>query len=179
MTCLLGKGVPFAYCGTNSVICQVRNLLCIWNEESEADAERLISDFYLRYRGCSGKELAAVKRERQRVFFGYFARALKPLGFKRRGTTWTKELGEGRSLSFEAKRSAYADMYDFNVILRDTSDIHRTASVERVSMLGRKTYNWQLMTEEQIHALITYSLETYIVPKLKENCVLTEAGELK
>jgi hypothetical protein len=165
--CMAGEEEWFADHGSDCDTCQVRNLLCVWNDESEAEAREAISAFYDRYRDCSKDEILAVKKERQKAFLDHFARALKPLGFKKKGTRWTKELGRGGALSFEAQKSAYSDQYYFNVIVHTVGNPYAWDAFDRVVMDRSDVYNWQLMTEEQIDALIQYTLKKHINPKLK------------
>ena len=146
--------------------CQVRNILCVWNDVSEANAQTNISDFYEQYKHHSKDEILAVKKERQKVFIDHFARALKPLGFKKKGTKWTKALDNEKALTFDAQKSAFSDQYYFNITIHNVSNIYATHSYERVVMYGSDIYNWQLMTEEQIENLIQYALKNYIEPKL-------------
>ncbi|MBQ7335093.1 MAG: hypothetical protein IJW92_01285, partial [Clostridia bacterium] len=78
---MAGEEEWFANQGSYIENCQVRNILCVWDNESEADAKKSISDFYKKYKNHSKDEILAVKRERQKEFLAHFARALKPLGF--------------------------------------------------------------------------------------------------
>lgn len=146
--------------------CQIRHILCVWDDTSEANAKTNISDFYEQYKLHSKDEILAVKKERQKVFIDHFARALKPLGFKKKATKWTKPLDNGKAITFEAQKSAFSDQYYFNVIVHNASNIYATHSYERVVMYGSDIYNWQLMTEEQIENLIQFALKNYINPKL-------------
>ena len=130
--------------------CQVRNILCVWDEESEANARTSISDFYEQCKDHSKEEILAVKKERQKEFLSHFARALKPLGFKKKGTKWTRALDNRRALTFDAQKSAFSDQYYFNVTVHEISNLYATYSYERVVMYGSDIYNWQLMTAEQI-----------------------------
>ena len=146
--------------------CQVRNILCVWDEESEINARTSISDFYKQYKDLSKEEILAVKKERQKEFLSHFARALKPLGFKKKGTKWTKLLENQRALTFYAQKSSFSDQYYFNVTVHNASDLYEIHSYERVVMYGSAIYNWQLMTEEQIDNLIQHALKNNIEPKL-------------
>ena len=156
----------FANHGSDMDNCQVRNILCIWDEDSESNARTSISDFYEQYKVYSKKEILAVKKERQKEFLSHFARALKPLAFKKKGTKWTRILDNGRALTFDAQKSAFSDQYYFNVTVHNASNLYAIHSYERVVMYGSDIYNWQLMTTEQIDNLIQYTLENYIEPKL-------------
>ena len=146
--------------------CQVRNILSVWDDASEANARTSISDFYEQYKNHTKEEILAVKKERQKEFLAHFARALKPLGFKKKGTKWTREVGNGRALTFDAQKSAFSDQYYFNVTVHEISNLYATYSYERVVMYGSDIYNWQLMTAEQIDNLIQYALKNYIEPKI-------------
>ena len=152
--------------GSDMDDCQVRNMLCIWDTESEADAKTIISNFYEQYKNHVKEEILAVKKERQKEFLAHFARALKPLGFKKKGTKWTRKLENGRALTFDAQKSAFSDQYYFNVTVHKASNLYATYSYERVVMYGSDIYNWQLMTQDQIENLIQYALKNYIEPRL-------------
>ena len=156
----------FANHGSDMDDCQVRNILCISDKESEINARTSISDFYEQYKDYSKEEILAVKKERQKEFLSHFARALKQLAFKKKGTKWTRILDNGRALTFDAQKSAFSDQYYFNVTVHDVSNLYATHSYERVVMYGRDIYNWQLMTAEQIDNLIQYTLKNYIEPKI-------------
>ena len=156
----------FANHGSDMDDCQVRNILSVWDDESEAAAKTSISNFYAQYKSHVKEDLLAVKKERQKEFLAHFARALKPIGFKKKGTKWTSELGNGRALTFDAQKSAFSDQYYFNVTVHEISNSYATHSYERVVMDGSDIYNWQLMTQNQIVNLIQYALKNYIEPKL-------------
>ncbi len=156
----------FANYGSYMNDCQVRNILCVWDDESEVTAKTSISNFYEKYKNHTKEEILAVKKERQKEFLSHFTCAFKPLGFKNKGTKWTKTLDNGRTLTFYAQKSAFSDEYYFNVIVHDSSNLNTTYSYERVVMDGSGIYNWQLMTQNQIDSLIQSALTNYIEPKL-------------
>lgn len=158
----------FADHGVDSDTCHVRNILCIWDEESEIQAKQTVSDFYHQYQNASKEEILALKKEREKAFLSHFAVALKPLGFKKKRTKWTKELGNGQALSLEAQKSAYSDQYYFNVSVHSVSDFYKRSADERVVLADSDIYNWQLMSEEQIENLVQCSLKNYIEPELKK-----------
>ena len=163
---MAGEEEWFVNHGADIVDCQVRNILCVWDEESEANARTSISDFYEQYRNHTKEEILAVKKERQKEFLAHFARALKPLGFKKKGTKWTRALDNRRALTFDAQKSAFSDQYYFHVTVHEISNLYAIYSYERVVMYGSYIYNWQLMTVEQIDNLIQYALRNYIEPKI-------------
>lgn len=156
----------FSNHGSDNEDCQVRNILCVWDSESETDAKKRISDFYEQYKNYTKDEILSVKKERQKLFFDHFSRALKPLGFKKNGTKWTKVLTNSSALTFHAQKSAFSDQYYFNVIVHNASNLYTVYSYDRVVIYGSDIYNWQLMTEEQIVNLVQLTLKNYIEPKL-------------
>lgn len=156
----------FSSFGWDDTECHLRNILFIHDENSEPFADEMIGEFYAQYKGCSKDEILRLKKERQKLFLEHFKQALKPLGFKKKNTRWTKDLGSGRALSFEAQKSAWSDQYYFNVIVHKSSDLYARESFQRVVMNGSDLYNWQLMTEQQIQDLIQFTLQNYILVKV-------------
>lgn len=163
---MLGDEEWFSNHGSDAEECQVRNICCIYDEKTENEIGESILQFYNQYKDCSKAEILAVKKERQKAFLAHFARALKPLGFKKKGTRWSKTIDGKKTLSFDAQKSAYSDQYYFNITVHNPSDYYSAFSNERVVMYGKNIYNWQLMTDEQIENLIQFTLKTYIEPIL-------------
>ena len=163
-----GNPAWFADHGVDNETCQVRNILWISEDTDEEKAALEISDFYRQYQTLSKDDILDLKKERQTVFLGYFARALKPLGFKKKGAKWTKPLKGDRSLSLEAQKSAYSDQYYFNVSVHADSDFYKRSSYERVMMCDSDIYNWQLMSRAQIERLVQFTLTTYITPLIEQ-----------
>lgn len=152
----------FSNYGWDDTECHLRNILFIHDEASELFSDEKIHGFYAQYKDCSKDEILRLKKERQKLFLAHFKQALKPLGFKKKNTRWTKDLGNGMALSFEAQKSAWSDQYYFNVIVHKTSDLYARESFRRVVMSGRDLYNWQLMTEQQIEDLIQFTMHNYL-----------------
>ncbi|MBP3554907.1 MAG: DUF4304 domain-containing protein [Clostridia bacterium] len=165
---MAGNEEWFADHGSDIDICPVRNILCVWDKESESSAKTSISDFYEQYKNYAKEAILAIKKERQKEFLSHFALALKPLGFKKKGTKWTRILNSGKALTFDAQKSAFSDQYYFNVIVHEASNVYQQLSYERVTRYGRDIYNWQLMTAEQIDDLIQHALKNYIEPKIEQ-----------
>lgn len=156
----------FANHGSYMDTCQVRNILSVWDEESENLVKTNISIFYEQYKNHSKDEILSVKKERQKEFLNHFARALKPLGFKKKGAKWTRILNDGTIVTFDAQKSAFSDQYYFNVLVYNESNLFVARHYERVVMHGSDIYNWQLMTEEQIESIVQFALTNHIEPKL-------------
>lgn len=82
----------FSNNGSDNDSCQVRNILSVCDESEETKVAEIISAFYMQYKNYSKDEILALKKERQKAFLDHFTPALKPLGFKKKGTKWTKDL---------------------------------------------------------------------------------------
>ncbi len=169
-TSFMGDEEWFFNDGTDSESCQVRNIASICENEDENTVKEIIEEFYSLYYSYSKDGILALKKERQKQFLGKFAAVFKPLGFKKKGARWTRDLGGSISLTFEAQKSAYSDQYYFNVILSPTIDFYKYQSYERVVMYDRDLYNWQLMSDCQINDLINYTLNNYINPLIAQYC---------
>ncbi len=165
ITAMAGCENEFAESGSDKDSCHVRNIIRI-SDGDEASARSVISDFYNKYKDFQKDAILELKKERQKNFLALFALPLKKLGFKKKGTKWTKILDEENALSFEAQKSAFSDQYYFNVSIHSPSDFYARSSYERVIMNGTDIYNWQLMSEEEICDLVEYSIKNYIEPKL-------------
>ena len=166
ITAMAGCENEFAESGSDKDSCQVRNIIRISGDGDEASARSLISDFYEQYKDFQKDAISEVKKERQKNFLAFFALPLKKLGFKKKGTKWTKILDDENALSFEAQKSAFSDQYYFNVSIHSPSDFYARSSFERVVLGGTQIYNWQLMSEKEIRDLVEYSIKNFIEPKL-------------
>lgn len=151
--------------GVDDVYCQLRQLLVISAHEEEAAADQIISDYYQKYHSVEKDQLLALKKEKQTEFLNHFNDALKPLGFKKRGATWTRPLEQGYAVVFNAQKSAYSDQYYFNLQIKPMAGPDSIRCYDtRVVMYGRDLYNWQLMSQKQIQNLLDYTLEQKILP---------------
>ncbi len=166
---MAGEEEWFPNNGSYNDSCQVRNIILVCNEMDDSKSGEIISAFYMQYKDYSKDEILALKKERQKTFIDHFTPALKPLGFKKKGTRWTKDLYNGTALSFEAQKSAFSDEYYFNVSTHNVSDFYARQSYERVVVHDSQIYNWQFMSEEQIDNLIQYTLTNYINPKIDKS----------
>ena len=65
--CLAGNEEWFVNHGAYIDDCQVRNILYVWDDDSEFDAKKRISDFYEQYKNHSKDEILYVKKEKQQI----------------------------------------------------------------------------------------------------------------
>ena len=64
---MAGDEAWFLNYGSNIDDCQMRNILCIWDSKSEADAEMCISGFYEQYKNYSKDEILSVKKRKAKT----------------------------------------------------------------------------------------------------------------
>ena len=172
--CMLGDTDYFPNYGSDEDSCHIRKIVSVTKEKEETVRQE-ITEFYDKYKLFEKDEILALKKEHQKDFLNNFAKALKPLGFKKKGAKWSKELENGYFLFFDAQKSAFSDEYYFNVSIKLLNENGVGCFYTRVVMCEQNIYNWQLMSEKQIEKLVNYTLGNYILPIL--NTPLQELGK--
>lgn len=134
------------------------------DEEQAADTIRQMHD---KFRSVEKDELLALAKEKRKAFIHQIALRLKPLGFKKKGNTWRREIPRGLTLAFNLQKSSYSDVYYFNV------DLHRedipgfgcySCRISPAGCAGKKwTMDWQLISPEALSAF----LDDRLVPHLR------------
>jgi hypothetical protein len=123
----------------------------------DSDAETLaaqIAAFFSRYRGTKKDALLDLAREKRKAYIAQFA-ALKPLGFKKKATTWTRPL-DSFELIFNLQKSAYADEYYYNIRFQPVgSRDYRRCHESRISP---GTLDWQALTARELDFFLTRTL---------------------
>ena len=153
--------------GAHSDTCQIRQILSICEKNDEIPVAQTIKKFYEKYKNYSKDEILSLKKELQKGFLDRFTHILKPLGFKKKGAKWSKELENNHLLTLDAQKSAYSDQYYFNISVHPITVPYLGCFNTRVVMFDSDIYNWQLMSDEQIDNLINFTMEHYITPILK------------
>ncbi len=174
--CMLGDEDYFSNYGSNKDDCHIRKIISVSKENEEA-AKQIIKDLYNKYKSFTKDEILSLKKECQKEFLNNFAKVLKPLGFKKKGTKWSRELENGYFLFLDAQKSAFSDEYYFNVIIKLLNESSVGCFYTRVVMGEQNIYNWQLMSDKQIETLVNYTLDNYITPIL--NTPLQDLGKNK
>ena len=103
-----------------------------------------------------------LKKERQKAFINKINDKLKTIGFKKKNTIWTKELGEGYQLDFSAYKSQWSDVYIFDVHVQNPNN--KVIYLNRINTCDRGMYNWQLLTDEEINVLFNYVINDVLRP---------------
>ncbi|MBQ4102570.1 MAG: DUF4304 domain-containing protein [Oscillospiraceae bacterium] len=145
--------------------------------EDEARVAQTIYEYHQRYCAVSKEELLLLAKEKRKGFVNIISDQLKPLGFKKKNSTWTYSLNENYYVSFNAQKSAYSDSYYFNIYIglfgtNNYGDCFYT----RVSPQNDVT-DWQLISKEEFLSWLHTMIETDLLPII--NTPLAELGAKK
>jgi len=149
----------------------------IKNEQDKIAVAATIKNVYDTYLHKSKDDILHLKKERQKQFLQKIADKLKPLGFKKKGAKWTRPLESDFCLEFEAQKSRWSDEYYFNVIVYHKDVQFPPCYGTRLTTNGKDIYNWQLMTDEELHCLLNEATQNILIPII--NAPLTELGTEK
>ncbi|MBQ7378422.1 MAG: DUF4304 domain-containing protein [Clostridia bacterium] len=156
----------------NSV--KLRFCSVIKNEQDQAHVANAVKSVYAAYFDKSKDEILSLKKERQKQFLQKIAEKLKPLGFKKKGTKWTKPLDRDFCLEFEAQKSRWSDEYYFNVSVYHKEVQFPQCYATRLNTNGKGIYNWQLMTDGELDCLLNGAIQSVLTPII--NTPLAELG---
>ena len=154
---------------------KLRHAAIIRDEGDEAEAARAIQAVFEQYRHTAKDDILALKKERQKEFLSRIHAYLKPLGFAKKASKWTRKLPDDFVLEFEAQKSAYSDVYYFNISLYPVGQPYPACFSTRLTTDGEQTHNWQILTDEQFREIMVRAIETYIRPILQTP--LSELGK--
>ena len=146
---------------------KLRHAAIIRDDEDEAEAARAIQAVFEQYRHTAKDDILALKKERQKEFLSRIHAYLKPMGFAKKASKWTRKLPDDLILEFEAQKSAYSDVYYFNISLYPVGQPYPACFSTRLTTDGEQTHNWQILTDEQFREIMVRAIETYIRPILQ------------
>lgn len=138
---------------------KLRHFVSIHGEEDQDEAKRAVQAIYEQYENITKDDVLALKKARQKAFLARIHARLKPLGFSKKASKWTKHLGHDFTLEFEAQKSAYSDVYYFNISVYPTSASYPYCYAKRVHAQDvhaaeGQTINWQLLSEDAFSSLM-------------------------
>lgn len=152
--------------GVSSDDCNLRFCAAI---ENTADWEKVCADIRMDYdawKECSKDDLLDEVKRRRKAFMQQIAVRLKPLGFRKKGNRWFRELDHGFAFKVEAQKSAYSDCYYMNLSLKPKDDIfYGDCYYDRIRY-PEGIVDWQLMPAEDFIALLEQTIENVIEPVL-------------
>lgn len=144
----------FKECGEDNDNIKLRYQRRIINDSDELNLRTEIEKVYNLYKNISKEDLLKLKKEKQKEFINKINNKLKPLGFKKKNTKWSKLLDNNFTLEIFIYKSQWSDVYYFDVSLYDPDG--KDYSYNRINTNGRGPYNWQVLTDEEINDLIDY-----------------------
>ena len=156
----------FKECGEDNDNIKLRCQKRIINDSDELNLRTEIEKVYNLYKNISKEDLLKLKKEKQKEFINKINNKLKPLGFKKKNTKWNKLLDNNFTLEIFIYKSQWSDVYYFDVSLYDPDG--KDYSYNRINTNGRGTYNWQVLTDEEINNLIDYIIDNAVEPIIKK-----------
>lgn len=158
-TLMANDGDALTSLGVDDDEITLRAGLSIYGSADEGQAAALIRRMYDRYAETDKDALLALAREKRKAFIQKIAVRLKPLGFKKKASTWTRTTPEGYVLTVHVQKSSYSDRYYFNVHLRREGMIGVGCCYDvRLAPEGEKSgswcMDWQLIAPEAIDAFL-------------------------
>lgn len=169
----MGDSDWFLKNGEDSECCKLRESVFLITGEDNTNAKESIEAFFRTYCNLNKEALLAVCKEKQKAFLSRFAARLKPLGFKKKGATWTKLLLSGYQITFHAQKSAYSDQYYFRFYVDPpTGSGIKLPPPEcyggQVSINGNGIFNWQLLSDAQVELIINRTINDHLLPLCKK-----------
>lgn len=125
-----------------------------------------IRAMYDRFRTVEKDELLALAKEKRKAFIREIALRLKPLGFRKTGNTWRREMPAGMILAFNLQKSSYSDVYYFNVDMYRAGVVGLGCYDDRVPLDDACkvwTMDWQLISSEDLADF----LDRRLLPRLR------------
>lgn len=133
----------------------IRARLTLRDGEEDAPA---IREMYDAFRTIEKDDLLALAKEKRKAFIHEIAVRLKPLGFKKTGNIWRREMPQGMTLAFHLQKSSWSDLYYFNVDLYKEGVVGLGCYSIRVAPVGEKwgrwSMDWQLISPEALTAFL-------------------------
>lgn len=134
----------------------VRAHLTLHDGEEDAPA---IREMYEAFRTVEKDDLLALAKERRKAFIHEIAVRLKPLGFKKKGNIWRRDMPQGLTLAFHLQKSSWSDLYYFNIDLYPEGHVGFGCYSIRVAPVGEKwgswNMDWQLISPDALSTFLT------------------------
>ena len=151
--------------GVDDEYITLRERIVLRDESDERLAKESIARMYTAYQDTEKGDLLLLAKEKKKAFLMQIHAKLKPLGFRKKASTWTHTLSDPFYLMFNAQLSAFSDEYYFNVYIgkngtKDYGDCYYT----RIAPDGISPLDWQTFGRDAFDAF----LEATAVPKLME-----------
>lgn len=174
--------------GIADYVCNLREFVEIKANDDEELAREMINRFYRKYHQVEKDELLCITKEKRKQFMKQITSVLKPLGFRKKGNRWIKQINDSLMFAFDVEKNTYADLYYFDV------GAYSLASSKEMWCFGEQLetggteifdwkahggvteceFDWQLQSTEELHKIINGAMEKYL--SLFMNTPLAELG---
>ena len=149
----------FAHWSEDDNDIKLRHIVHILGDNDETEAKQAVEAIFAQYKNTAKDDVLTLKKERQKAFLARIHARLKPLGFSKKASKWTKKLGQDFALEFEAQKSAYSDVYYCNISVYPFPASYPCCYTTRVNARGvysskGQTIDWQLLSEEAFASLM-------------------------
>ncbi len=142
----------------------IREMVRIQTAADEESAKMLVRQMYERYHHTEKDALLDFVKEKRRAFVQEIAQRLKPLGFKKKASTWKLDLSDEFYLMFNLQKSTYADRYYFNLYIgKNGTDHYGDCFDTRLAPNQLFPTDWQVLPHEEWIAFLDHE----VVPVLQ------------
>ncbi len=153
--------------GSRSDDITLRRCVDILSEADLPRADTLIREFYEAHRDMSKDALLEAVKVQRKEFLSQVGALLKPHKFRKKGNTWTKDLGNGLFLEFHAQKSAFSDEYYFNIRCAPGGNAAYPGCFStRLTAGGRDLFDWQLPERDALLNILEKGIEQKLLPFL-------------
>lgn len=179
----------FKLIGRSDEDCNLRFYVEIHSDEDEVSAKISIEKLYQEYLYIDKDALLANVKQRRKEFIKQITDFFKPLGFRKKGNQWRKQLSENIMLQFWADKDPYSDLYYFEFDVFSINppgglwcydirlDTQGTEIFDWKKMSQPNTrFDWQLQATEDLLEIVTFAYEQEMKPFLEND--LSEMGKL-
>lgn len=142
-----------------------------------ASAGTGIQKAFDQYRGTEKEDLLEKVRKKRKDFLNQITVLLKPLGFRKKGNEWRKNLSANHIVYLWADKSSYSDTYNFPVAISAQNKNFQNRYYCTIATLqppenrvfdcqnhNSHRFDWQLHDHEDLTELIQRFLQLYVMP---------------
>ncbi len=155
----------------------IREKTIICDDADEPNVRSRIAQMYKRYLRTDKDELLNEAKAKRKAFIQQIAVKMKPMGFRKKANTWTRNLEGGYYLMFNAQKSSFSDEYYFNIYIgKEETNHYGDCYYTRVFPGKASPVDWQTLSEDEFAFFLNHT----VVPALKQiiNTPLCELGKL-
>lgn len=163
--------------GCDDEDCNLRYYLEIKEKEDEKKAETAVSALYWKFRQADKEEVLQFVKQKRKEFLNVITGVLKPLGYKKKGNSWSKETKDKIVVYFWADKNPYCDLYYLMAgaypLGMEDRVLLNGERIENVlegkfdwenNATAKESYDWQLQSKERLVSMVETALKEYLLP---------------